>query len=105
MPACQSNYTVYYTVPICAVNLLKLNDKSTGGSSVNPQIAGSSPARGASIYKGLGLSTLFPAQFLSFERFPNANRMAATSTHSNLRSAGILRLVTELVLLFGMCLT
>jgi hypothetical protein len=35
-------------VLIFPVNLLKINDKSTGGSPVNPQVAGSSPARGAS---------------------------------------------------------
>jgi hypothetical protein len=90
---------------VFTANLLKLNDKSTGGSSVNLQIVGSSPARGASIYMGLGLSALFPVQFLPFDRFPNANRMAAACTHSKLRSAEILRWVTESVLLFGKCLT
>jgi hypothetical protein len=64
LPERQSNYTVYYTVAIFTTNPLKILNKSTGGSSVNPQVAGSSPAWGASVYKGWGrLATFFFAPF------------------------------------------
>jgi hypothetical protein len=41
-------------------------DKSTGGSSVDPQVAGSSPARGASIYKSLE-SNDHPTYFIGLD--------------------------------------
>jgi hypothetical protein len=46
-------HSLLHSADFTANSLISPN-KSTGGLSVNPQVAGSSPARGASIYKGLG---------------------------------------------------